>query len=111
MNKRIKQRWLRALYNDEYQQGAGALRFGQNFCCLGVLCDLHSEETFVGWEYEERTGFYRYLGETVMLPRAVCEWAGITDQNPQVLQDALSTHNDAKRLSFVEIGKLIRRHL
>jgi len=111
MDKRIKARWLKALRGQRYLQGTGGLRFGNSFCCLGVLCDLHAKESFLGWDYDADTGLYRYLGETVMLPRSVCKWAGIDTSNPLVLKVALSTHNDTKKLSFERIGRLIERHL
>jgi len=111
MDKKIKAGWLKALRGQRYLQGTDALRFGNSFCCLGVLCDLHAKETFVGWDYDEESGLYRYLGETVMLPRSVYKWAGLDNANPPVLQLALSTHNDTKRLSFLRIGNLIERHL
>jgi len=111
MDKKIKARWLKALRGQRYLQGTGGLRFGNSFCCLGVLCDLHSKEMFLGWDYNADTGLHSYLGETVMLPQSVCKWAGIGNPNPPVLKVALSTHNDTKKLSFVRIGKLIERHL
>ena len=111
MNKNIKARWLNALRGPRYLQGTGALRFGNRFCCLGVLSDLHAKETFLDWDYDENTGLYRYLGETVMLPSSVCEWAGIGNPNPPVLKVELSTHNDSRKLSFERIGRLIERHL
>jgi hypothetical protein len=27
----------------------------------------------LNWEYDEWSGIYRYLGETILLPKAVCE--------------------------------------
>lgn len=44
MNQEIKKRWVAALRSGDYKQGTGALRNADNkFCCLGVLCDLHSK--------------------------------------------------------------------
>ena len=73
-----------------------------------MLCDLNAKDTFLGWDYDQDTGLYSYLGETLMLPRSV---AGIGNPNPPILKVALSTHNDTKKLSFVRIGNLIERHL
>jgi hypothetical protein len=111
MKKSIRNRWLQALRAGSYRQGAGALRFGNTFCCLGVLCDLHSKVAFMSWEYDEATGIYRYMGETIVLPREVCVWAGLDDQNPAVPMVMLSTHNDAGKLSFKRIARLIERRL
>lgn len=44
MNQEIKEKWLKALRSNEYQQARGCLRVIMNdgkdtFCCLGVLCN------------------------------------------------------------------------
>lgn len=39
--KELKENWLSALKSGKYIQGAGQLRKGNSFCCLGVLCDIH----------------------------------------------------------------------
>lgn len=36
----IKRDWCKALRNNSYRQGKGKLRKGDQFCCLGVLCDI-----------------------------------------------------------------------
>lgn len=111
MKASIKKRWLAALRGGKYRQGAAALRFGNTFCCLGVLCDLHSQAAFVSWEYDEETGNYRYLGETIVLPKEVCDWAGLAEQNPRLPVIVLSTHNDTRRLSFKRLARLIEDRL
>ncbi len=42
MTKELKDAWIKALKSGEYEQGQRALRpDGMNeFCCLGVLCDV-----------------------------------------------------------------------
>lgn len=41
MDKKLKQTWVKALRSGKYQQGKETLRTASNeFCCLGVLCDL-----------------------------------------------------------------------
>ena len=111
MNSRVKKQWLAALRSGTYGQGTAALRFENTFCCLGVLCDLHSKVAFVGWEYDEATGIHRYLGETMILPRPVCEWAGLDEQNPRALKAGLTAHNDVKLRSFVRLARIIERNL
>lgn len=111
MKKRIKNLWLKALRSGEYRQGTAGLRFEDSFCCLGVLCDLHAEIAFVNWEYDERSGIYRYLGETIVLPKAVCEWAGLDDPNPITPKAFLTTQNDTPGRSFKRLALMIERHL
>jgi hypothetical protein len=68
MNPEIKARWVAALRSGEYQQTTGNLRTENGFCCLGVLCDLHSKATGIEWAVDTYgdyfygdTEFYRRL--------------------------------------------------
>ena len=40
MNQEIKQKWIEALLSNKYKQGTEALKKGDRYCCLGVLCDV-----------------------------------------------------------------------
>lgn len=86
MNPEIKRKWLEALRSGEYNQGSGALRKNGKFCCLGVLCDLHSKETGTNWirneEYPDTNDLY--LGDTQYLDEKVMSWAGLCENDPQV---------------------------
>lgn len=107
MNKRIKTKWLKALRSGEYQQGKDALREGDKFCCLGVLCDLHNKKYNHYWEYDQ------YLAEDVALPIEVIKWSGLEDCNPQVnskFGDTLSQAND-DGASFKQIANIIEKQL
>lgn len=43
----VKDQWLKALRSGDYKQGRRMLRSGKDeYCCLGVLCDLHSKDTW-----------------------------------------------------------------
>lgn len=74
MNKVIRQKWIDALRSGEYKQGKGRLRNSENeFCCLGVLCDLAAKEGVV----KEVAGFdeFYYDGGSLTPPPSVKEWA------------------------------------
>lgn len=51
--------WVEALESGEYAQTTGALRKGNNYCCLGVACDKYSSDN---WKLCGRRGTYE-LGE------------------------------------------------
>ncbi len=86
MKPEIKKKWIKALESDKYKQGYRALKKDEGFCCLGVLCDLHREETKSSdWKsLELRNLQYEYLFERGHLPKAVMEWAGLDSSNPIV---------------------------
>ena len=96
MNPEIKKQWLEALRSGKYEQGEGQLQYidrenfrdltskinSQSFCCLGVLCDLHSKATDTKWE--EKITDANYLGINDVLPDEVKEWAGLSADDPEI---------------------------
>ena len=102
MNPEIKQQWTAALRSGEYKQAVAALRNENAFCCLGVLCDLHSKATGTAWRDNE------YGGREDVLPNLVAEWAGLLDANPIPPGETLSLAelND-RGDTFAQIADLI----
>jgi hypothetical protein len=119
VNKDIKERWLIALRSGEYHQGKEWLKNDGNFCCLGVLCDLHAKETGTYWEaLSDNVGSYMESSET--LPAKVQEWAGLphtcgasldfqADEGLTLTRD-ITELNDSGH-TFKEIADLIEEQL
>lgn len=111
MNQEIKQKWVEALRSGMYTQGKGQLREGDAFCCLGVLCDIHSKETGTEWS---DAGAYCYVG---LLSPEVQEWAGVTSNGGGYIRlngiggMSLPTLNDELNYSFEQIADLIEEQL
>jgi hypothetical protein len=109
MNNDIKVKWVEGLQSGNYKQGPSYLKRGDQFCCLGVLCDLHSKETDTSWvkSYENDQG-PRYLGAYDVLPQKVMDWAGLTESNPKIIDLGLSLAelNDLGK-TFEEIANII----
>ena len=86
MKEAIRDRWTEALRSGKYKQLVGRLSWGtapeQEFCCLGVLCDLHSAETGEQWD-----GDAMYLLQNMGLPQEVLEWAGLPPNSNAVEVD------------------------
>lgn len=119
MDKKIKARWVKALRSGRYQQGTGQLRSGENFCCLGVLCDLYVKSKKRSWvkhPQDPETMLLKGSKEADVLPRAVAEWAGLgrNNRDPEVTNGSYSTYlstlNDTG-YSFEKISKLIEKQL
>lgn len=127
MNAAVKKQWVEALRSGKYEQGTCALRkhnFGQDqYCCLGVLCDLYTKEfpNAAGrWDHVVENGivpFCRLDSDGIedwqheVLTPAVREWAGLNSDDP-ILRFAddrfcVSTLNDDERLDFNAIANLI----
>lgn len=115
MNPEVKARWVAALRSGEYKQGKEFLRYGGRFCCLGVLCDLHSLDTGTQWGSKGYAA--SYCGHAMGFPNEVADWAGMSDSygagpylqiNGNPWQAA--HHNDYGR-SFAEIADAIEKQL
>lgn len=125
MDKRVKNLWVNALLSNQFNQGKGYLRKDNKYCCLGVLCELFSQERQGHWE--ENKFITNNSEDTRYLPLDVSNWAGFTKiknttvYNPvpgnKVQDDSLfskrtlsySEMND-KGFSFREIANLIQEN-
>jgi hypothetical protein len=91
MHDNIRKQWVDKLRSGEYPQGTGNLRSNDNFCCLGVLCELAVEQNVIGPAIlaEGSESLYVYVDEKAedeydaWLPPAVKKWAGL--QTSEVL--------------------------
>jgi hypothetical protein len=104
MNQEIKAKWIYALLSGEYQQGQQFLKLHGKFCCLGVLCDIHSKET--GNEWVEHC-YFKYGSS---LPEIVMSWSGLEQNIPIVNEKSLAELNDSGS-TFLEIANLIEKKL
>jgi hypothetical protein len=133
MNPRIKQLWLDALRSGDYAQGTGALKApsliagnADEYCCLGVLCDLHAKETRSEWGLGSR----HYLGVCGYLPKEVVEWAELSGHSrlrkepgpdtgvpiydiniDSMSGDTLTSYNDNDGASFTDIAAVIEERV
>jgi hypothetical protein len=117
MYKKYADKWVKALRSGKYNQGRGKLNDGdENFCCLGVLCeivkdtfDIKVEEAFDnGRRYvynkeNTRDGIY-------LLPVGLSDKLGLCCADPQFLDGViLSVLNDKDKYTFEQIADLIEK--
>lgn len=102
MDQTLKQQWMTALRSGEYLQGTGSLKYGDKYCCLGVLCSVMEVSM-----NKRQTSFY-YNGERmdVCLSIDLQQDIGMTGEN----QSKLANMNDEGR-SFLEIADYIEKAL
>jgi len=124
MKTDIGRRWVNALRSGNYKQGKAALKkdfsedgAGAEYCCLGVLCDLYSQEFGVPWEIDIEPA-QSLMGESEYLPPAVAQWAGLPDTTvPSVSIEGnkmllpLTAINDDFDYDFEAIAELIETQL
>jgi hypothetical protein len=110
MKEDIKNKWTAALRSGKYKQGQQALKQGDKFCCLGVLCDISEQGEWIIDSFEDKD---KYIHETNYLPSIVQIWAGFTHYNETGEfigeQIILSELNDRGK-TFEEIADVIDKH-
>lgn len=115
-------KWLLALESGDYKQGTGYLRTKNNeFCCLGVLCDLAAKEGILKEPVIlKHDGFYCYEDKESketknynMLPSRLADILGMSiagSYYPKYVPNhySLWQDNDSRKKSFKEIADIIR---
>lgn len=112
MDKRVKRKWLNWLRNGRYLQARETLctenKKGENaFCCHGVLCNIHAEETGSYWAFSVTSkDALSYSNHTIMPPLFIWKWAGLARRHV----DKLALMNDGGS-SFKTIANYIEKNL
>jgi hypothetical protein len=85
MNQDIKKKWVEALRSGEYEQGKDQLRSSDDeFCCLGVLCDVAHKEGLGQWHLDDTAYSFATDRDFKTPPPIVVKWANLTGDNPGV---------------------------
>src|SRR4051794_35352962 len=93
----LTQKWVDALRSGKYKQGKGLLRdFNDNYCCLGVLCEIAGISASL--DHCISGSRYTYLGYSSNLPLKI--WLNTHESELMGLNDSL-------KKSFNEIADYI----
>lgn len=113
MNQEVKALWLEALRSGDYRRAEGKLHRtanGEEYCCLGVLCDLAVKAGLPVEVEPALRAYMRYDGFPDTLPESVMEWAGLMDSSPDTPHGELVALND-DGMSFDDIANVIEEYL
>ena len=121
--------WIRALRSKLYKQGESYLRQDtadkkdQEYCCLGVACNISGLGKWNRFTVTE--GLYEYTVEgkegveeitqaaSSTLPQAVADWLGLAASRGDMVLNGVSTSlsilNDTDKLEFPEIAGIIEK--
>lgn len=104
MDLNLRNRWLDALRSGKYKQGRHFLRNNADeFCCLGVLCDIYDPNK---WKKREGDNAYIYDDNSISsLPSYLRKELG------KAFQRDLIYFNDTDSLSFLEIADWIEEFI
>lgn len=122
----VRDAWVAALRSGDYAQGKGRLHrkidgVTEEFCCLGVLCDLAAKAGLGEWRTSEHDGDGQVQdfvwGEDTddsVLPGHVVRWAGLRGGSPVVETEegillTLTVLNDNQEWDFNRIADAIER--
>jgi hypothetical protein len=118
MRSDIKERWLVALRSGEYKQGRRALtriKSSNNeklYCCLGVLCDILSDESSIFKNNGTRCNLnndaliiYESVTDTLTIDQRAYVGLNRNECNKLIHM------NDTYEQSFNEIADYIKEHL
>lgn len=118
MNAEIKAQWVAALRSGEFTQCGYALSVNEEYCCLGVLCELAARAGVVSKNVgPNHPVSYGWEGNVNTLPAEVCNWSGLTWSDPYVdigddpSRCSLSKLNDFHRKNFNQIADIIEAQL
>lgn len=109
----VRKLWTAALRSGEYTQGTNSLRSkNDEYCCLGVLCDLAVKEGVISdpTPLYGAHGAYGYGREDAgaFVPAEVQKWVGLIKKNGGYDNGSLILLNDgAERKNFSQIADVI----
>jgi hypothetical protein len=128
MNIEIAKKWIEALRSGKYEQSRGTLKTFSGYCYLGVLYDIHKNQTQEGEWIIAQDGNYRYKTKSeesrFFLPEEVVKWAGVKKCNPYFTKRRKNAENTDEKFmkkislshlndnysNFHEIAKIIEKY-
>lgn len=122
MKPEYKKRWLEALRSDKYEQGTGVLRTSSDeFCCLGVLCDIVKKDLDLEWfdDADDASGWF-FDGVDTDVPLSVGELAfenwpkhSFTEEtlSPLILRNDGSMTHKLSSHNFKQIADIVEEYM
>lgn len=106
--KRHRKLWIEALESGKYKQGRNRLRSEEDeFCCLGVLCNICPD---VEWEHDEDG--WLTDGDALAVyscpPKEAMDWVGLNRPIGEYGETRCLASDNDNELSFAEIAAIIR---
>lgn len=110
MKKSWAMKWVKALRSGKYKQGKHFLRRGDEYCCLGVLCEI--TKTSRRMRYGK---LYEYKGNAIVIPHSVRGRVGMNTlygRLPRARKagEDLAQLNDSGKYSFKQIARIIEKY-
>lgn len=98
MNKKVKEKWVKALKSGRYKQTYSQLKDNTGYCCLGVYCKVRK------WKIEEN-------GLNIVKHKKEVGYTPLYEEIGEDNVSKLYALNDFDRLTFPEIALYIENGL
>lgn len=105
---------VKALRSGRYKQGKHHLRDKDEYCCLGVACDVYANSQYdrPQWKFTKTIG--TFLGQDLMLPPEVRDWFGFKSNQGSYkqrssIEASLIILNDNRPFNFEDIADVIEK--
>lgn len=106
MKKEWADKWISALRSGQYKQGREFLCANDQFCCLGVLCDLSEIDEFKTKEHRAA----EYLDQDQHLPEEVMRLTGMVSTHGSSYNTPDLTVLNDEGSTFLEIADIIEKN-
>lgn len=104
MNKEIKEEWAQLAESGKHNKCIGELKYANNRCVLGLLCEVYIKHNPTATWDEEGPLFVK--GDYVELPSpAILKWAGLSQGQAVII----GKKNDHSNQSLPQLADSIRR--
>ncbi len=78
MNKSIKNKWVKALESGKFKQAKGRLKYGNAYCCLGVLVEVTPNAGITTYRDNKIDNKYSCMAENSVPSKYFIKHVGLT---------------------------------
>ena len=107
MIEKIKEQWIKALKSGKYTKCRGFLHSENDFCVIGVLCDLYLKSKGEEWRQESDFSEFSIHGSSFRPNVEILVWANLGQDN---LNDLFNL-NDRNKKTFNQMADWIEETL
>lgn len=103
MKNELKKKWIEALLSNNYKKGTSRFRnLNNEFCCLGVLCDVVDKNS-----WREVSVLYQWKGLAYYFDSLQLHTLGLSEFD----QSELMILNDTNNGNFINIAAWIEENI
>lgn len=111
MNKKIQQKWIKALRSNKYKQIKNNMRDKDGFCVIGLLLDIIRDKYSLFWNFNDCTNTYRLCYKQYLFDH-VDFLLILKNINLDIdIVNKIMILNDKKNYNFRQLANYIERYV